>query len=315
MSNTAIKQLHIKAEECLSDEETAKLGGTLLTDDSYTYLVQGEDTDVYKPDGSILCRVRYNVIAPAICAASYSIFREAATPTNNRGMAAGTVVDDPDKAQNIVARPKGTTTGHRLKKDGTVSNTSIAKKSVDSGIVGYFDRSSRFPYCRLTAYNLNHPEKFRGVLPMVRRIDELFKELMPERYSQQLEVVKATSPDFYISGTAFTTITVNRNFQTAVHQDQGDLKEGFGVMTVMRAGKFQGCFTAFPKFKVAVDMQTGCLFLADVHEWHGNTPVRGTKGMHERVSLVLYYREKMQECGSAQEELDRVKVARGHLFE
>ena len=36
--------------------------------------------------------------------------------------------------------------------------------------------------------------------------------------------------------------------------------------------------------------------------------MRGNKGLYERVSMVFYYREKMKECGSAANELDRAKA-------
>ena len=108
-------------------------------------------------------------------------------------------------------------------------------------------------------------------------------------------------------------MTVNRNFQTAVHQDQGDLKQGFGVMSCLRRGRFDGCYFVFPKYRVALDMRTGCVLCGDVHEWHGNTPMRGNHGMFERVSLVFYYREKMKRCGSAEEELEHAKLVKRNI--
>ena len=143
-------------------------------------------------------------------------------------------------------------------------------------------------------------------MPLIRAVDARFRETLPERYAAQQAVVEATSPDFYISGTVFTTLTVNMNFRTAVHQDVGDYKPGFGVMTAIRRGVYEGCYLCFPKYRVAVDMQTGGLCLADVHEWHGNTPLV-PKGKYARLSLVFYYRELMQRCGSSAEELERVK--------
>ena len=116
-----------------------------------------------------------------------------------------------------------------------------------------------------------------------------------------------TSADFRINGTAFTTVTVNKNWRTRAHYDAGDYKQGFGVMTCMRAGRYRGGQLIFPGFRVAVDMRTGGVCLADVHELHGNAPIEGVEGKYERVSCILYYRAKMIECGTAAEELDRAK--------
>lgn len=303
----------IRLTEQRPEEETAKLAGRFL-DRSHYHTVLTEDADVFKPDGSPLIKFRKAAIDKKLCAAAFPVFREAATRTDNRGMASG--LPDPDRPDLLpkelrgrVIYQEGKTRVAVIKKDGTKSNVSRAVR-VNSGIVGYFDRSSRFPYCRLTAYNINHPERFAAVLPYIKRVDDIFKEALPDRYDAQIAVVKATNPDFYISGTSFTTLTVNKNFRTAVHKDVGDLKAGFGVMSALRAGKFQGCYTCFPAFGVAVDMHTGDVLMADVHEWHGNTEMNGKIGKFERISLVFYYREGMAECGSAEEELSRAKQLR-----
>lgn len=79
-----------------------------------------------------------------------------------------------------------------------------------------------------------------------------------------------------IADTAFTTVTISRDFPTAVHRDRGDLAAEFGVMAAVRAGEFGGCYLGFPKFRVAVDRRTTDVLLADVHEAHGNTDLVGT---------------------------------------
>jgi len=42
---------------------------------------------------------------------------------------------------------------------------------------------------------------------------------------------------------------------------------------------------------------------------HGNTEIK-TKGNAERISIIAYYRNKMRECGSSIEELERAKNVR-----
>jgi hypothetical protein len=123
-----------------------------------------------------------------------------------------------------------------------------------------------------------------------------------------MEMIEQTKSDWVVPGTAFTTITVNMNFRTAVHKDAGDLKQGFGVLSVLEAGDYSGCYLVFPQYRVAVDMRSADVLLCDVHEWHGNTPLVGKKGKYQRISVVLYYREKMFKCGTAEEELARVQA-------
>jgi hypothetical protein len=314
-SNKPPQVVHL-AKAALTDDEADALAAHKLRDDSYDQLFTG-DVDIYKPDGTLLCKLRQRVLTREDCATVFPFWKEMATPTPYRGTASGIIEGAEEIAQLIkdrcalgVAEIDGMR-ARMIKQDGSLSNTYVSKH-VNSGIIGYFDRSSRFPYCRLTAYNLAHPERFRAVLPFLRKIDAAFAQLVPDRYAVQKQFVQETNADFYIHGTSFTTVTVNRNFQTAVHQDVGDLKAGFGVMSCIRRGRFGGCYFVFPKYRVALDMQTGCVLCADVHEWHANTPFKGNKGMYERISLVLYYREHMKDCGTAQAEMERAK-ARGNL--
>jgi hypothetical protein len=305
-----LKTIQLREADCLPDEEADALAGRFLDEKHYILLAGAEDLRVLKPDGSPLLVFRRQCLPAAACRAAFPALRGAAGLSFNRGYAAGDVLSEEDARSAGNGRQsflKGKVAGKRvrpLKKDGTLSNTDYAKP-VESGIVGYFDRNPRFPYCRTTAYNLDHPDRFAAALPFFAAVNEVFRREMPDRWAAQMEKVRATARDFVISGTAFTTVTVNKNWRTAVHKDAGDLREGFGVMSALRAGHYSGCYLVFPKYRVAADMRTRDVLLADVHEWHGNTPLVGVEGAYERLSTVLYYREKMVHCGSAAEELER----------
>lgn len=275
------------------DASVEALKGKLLGADSFERLIT-EDANVFKPDGSLLLRFRRRVLPDEECRTAFAALRTAAKTTRNRGFAAG----DFEAGEEVGSR---TSVRFMLRKrDGTLSGTNLAK-SVESGIVGYFDRTPRYPFCRQTAWTTKEYPKYLAALPFLGSVSENFARFEPNRYNAQRAYVERVNPDFRIEGTVFTTITVNLNWQTAVHQDAGDLRAGFGVMTCLRAGTFDGCYFCFPKFKIAVDMRMGDLLLADVHEWHGNTPFKGRAGF-ERVSLVCYVREKMIACGSSREE-------------
>ncbi len=47
--------------------------------------------------------------------------------------------------------------------------------------------------------------------------------------------------------------------------------------------------------------------LFDSHHMHGNTALYGKVGNYTRISLVLYYRQNMIDCGTAAQELERAK--------
>jgi hypothetical protein len=282
--------------ERVPTEEAERFRGQFLEESSYHTLLQ-EDADVYKPDGTPLLKFRKRVIPNNICAASFPILKTIKAAVTTRTVAAA------GKAER------------GLRKDGTRSNTwsaaipedDAATRAASSASIGSMDRYQRFPYCRLTAFNLNQPGKFQQLEPFIRAVDSVFAQTMPDRYAAQQAAIANTHSDWIIPGTAFTTVTVNQNWRTAVHQDAGDLKAGFGVLTALQGGSYEGCYLCFPAFRVAVDMRTADVLCCDVHEWHGNTPLIGRRGSYLRISCVFYFRENMARCGTPAEELARIQ--------
>ena len=151
-------------------------------------------------------------------------------------------------------------------------------------------------------------------MPFFESCDKVFKNLTPSRYDIQHERAQKT-PNFSIGNTAFSTVTINYSWRTALHRDRGDLKEGFGNLVVIEDSEnknsYKGCYLGFPQYGVAVDTRTGDYLAMDVHEWHCNTefiPVsKQVSGKHKdkdvindwyfnRLSIVMYLREKMIKC-------------------
>jgi hypothetical protein len=65
---------------------------------------------------------------------------------------------------------------------------------------------------------------------------------------------------------------------------------------VIQEGNYEGGFTGFPQYGVAVDVRTGDFLAMDVHEWHSNTKIIPGNKDYSRLSLVCYLREKMHKC-------------------
>ena len=73
-------------------------------------------------------------------------------------------------------------------------------------------------------------------------------------------------------------------------------------MTLSNDGRYTGGYLIFPEIRVAVNVRPGDLLLVNNHEIiHGNTPIVCPEGS-ERISLVVYLRDKMQELGSKEYE-------------
>ena len=167
--------------------------------------------------------------------------------------------------------------------------------TVFSSVVGYFEKTPfmKLP-CRLTSYTQGFFEEYKKGIPFIQAIDKIFKTLTPGPYQKQLDRIKAT-PKYRIADTAFSSVTINRNFRTALHQDAGDFKDGYGNLTVLERGKYHGGFTLFPQFSVGFDLRMGDFLAMDVHQWHCNTEMTETaedKAFNKTLEPIKYFKTK-----------------------
>lgn len=260
-------------------------------DDSHYDTLWNEDVFLRKPDGSPLMVLLKNVIPTELNQSAWAGLGSFRAMGGMRATAAGSKM-----------LPK-----KRL--DGTYGKQTEVPKGwwVDSGVAGFFERSARFPYAHECGWNKNHPEKFARVIPLIKKVNDLFKEHVPERWKVQKDYADRTNPAWMISDTVYTTLTINKNFRTACHKDAGDLEAGFSMLSVLRKGEYKGCHLVLPAWRVAADVQMGDLILFDAHEFHGNTQFIPISPGAVRCSIVYYYREMMYKCLSPADELRRAK--------
>jgi hypothetical protein len=208
-----------------------------------------------------------------------------------------------------------------IKKKKGISKMKV-NNQVASNPIGFYEASKNFADlpCRLTHFTRTNFKKYNEGLPFIQKIDSMFKKLIPDAYEKQLSRANEKS-HLKIPETAFSTITINRNFRTALHKDAGDFSEGFGNLTVIERGSYQGGYTVFPQFGVGIDVRSGDFLAMDVHQWHSNTaifeteedkkinskldkifndnPEVGTVGLdkrYTRLTFVCYLREKILNC-------------------
>lgn len=247
-------------------------------DESWIYLTEGDATINKATDGSLLCKVTRQAISAELCKAATEAYMDAGKMVStNRGYAAGLQ-------------------GSRLKKrsyDRGIAAT--------TGIIGYMNSTNHKRPCRLTAYSRDNLERYLSGLPFIQRVSELYAQYAAMEYDKQRNKANC-SPDFIIPNTVFSTVTVNYNFQTALHKDQNDFKDGLGNICVI-SENVEGGLLLFPEYKVAIALNTGDHLLADVHEWHCNTPIHYTASNGYRLSFVCYLRDKIEDCDSVNRRL------------
>tara|TARA_B100000123_G_scaffold156906_1_gene116096 strand:- start:619 stop:1566 length:948 start_codon:yes stop_codon:yes gene_type:complete len=290
--------------EIMTNEQIASKEGDYFTKKDFKYIIT-EDCDVFcikNKKRVLLARFRKNVIPHKLSKIALDELEESAKKKHdNRGAAGGEL--DLNKLpkyvnqNNMYKRSKYVIRGYESLKTGKMVEQIIGNQ-VSSNIIGYYDKPDRnlgkgAPPCRLTQFNKNNMEKFKRVIPFLKEINKQFRLLVPKRYRKQRR--RANKTNFVIDKTAFSTITINHNWRTALHKDSGDFKDGFGNLVVCSKGKYTGGFTGFPQYGIAFDVRQGDFLAMDVHEWHCNTEIKG-KGDFSRMSVVCYLREKMLRC-------------------
>ena len=326
-SNSTVKQVEVHAVS--SDAEFAANEGKFF-DVTPKMQIFDEDVDVWavntdadvaagKPKRKLLAKFRKAVLPKETVQRGWDAFRLLAIPSRNRGAAAGPV----DLKGTYWSRRKPVeTTGWstRYMQNGKISKMRV-NNVVASGVIGYYEKTPFLGQpCRMTGYTRSGLKQFLHGVPFLEAIDDRFKALVPEAHKKQLAAV-SKKPAYQIADTAFSTLTVNMNFRTALHKDAGDFQEGFGNLSVIEWGHYHGAETLFPRFNAGFNVRTGDFIAMDVHEWHTNAPtvetaadaaynktlpdirtrdpktgVIGSQERYQRISFVCYFREKIAAC-------------------
>ncbi len=259
----------------IDNKQAENLGNKFVTPSMIDFIIK-DDADVFTTEGKLLLRFRKGALSKDHAQQFYdNVIDFAEIPTFNRGSASGS------QSKNVYENPK-----------------------IKSNIIGFFDR---FPpnykmsfrkagikaplEVRECRFNRDFPEKFEKMVPLVRDINTLYKKYTPEHFERQNNKAKQTF--FKIADTSFTTITTNVNFRTSIHKDKGDDIEGFGNLAVIENGAYEGAETCFPQYGIGVDVRTGDIIFMDVHEWHGNLPMKPIDKDAKRLSVVCYLRYKL----------------------
>lgn len=288
--------VELRVRTVVPDAEVQAKVGKIVTDRDYNVLLTGP-CRLLRPDGRTLAVYLPGYLADEM---DRQLARLSAIRliTDNRGAASGSVRERRGEQKRTRTR------------------------RIISGTLGAVDpgpstgrTTGRLPVCRLTAWTGKQLPEWEALRPLLQRVDAAFAEHVPDRYAAQQKAARATHPDWLVPGTVFTTVTLNNSYSTGVHQDAGDLESGFSTLAVARRGAYTGGHLVLAGYRVAVDMRHGDLLLFDAHAWHGNTAlrcphladpdaqlVRPCPEGCERISLVAYFRTKVQACGSAEAE-------------
>ena len=311
----------------MTNDEIKAREGTYFTEKEVDTILD-HDVDLYRLDPEtgekkLLAKFRKHVFTPEEIRTGWEGFYETAATSRNRGAAAGPIDLDGTywKKRKPTEVNKWST---RYVQDGKVSKMRV-NNLVMSSVLGFFEKTPFMGLpCRLTSYTQRFFRQYSHGLPFIEAVNDKFKKLVPAAHAKQYAAA-SKKPMYRIKNTAFSSVTLNRNFRTALHQDAGDFRDGFGNLSIIERGEYSGGFTLFPQYGVGFDIRTGDFLAMDVHEWHCNTEITesaaqakknkelpdiynddvttGTFGSNKpytRISFVCYLREKLRQCDEGQ---------------
>jgi hypothetical protein len=317
MTQTEGSVAKLIATEYYSEEELKTLKGTFLGDE-YIHHIINEDTDIFDENGKFILSFRKNILTKNKI--GFHNYKKFIGLSRGRGLAAGPInKDSPYFKKRKLVDTKGIRTRY-LTPSGNVSKMKV-NNPVSSVPLGYYDKlkgplNKNLP-CRLTSYTNNHFDNFKEGLPFIEEISYNYRDIRPEEYTNQFNR-GYLKPDYMIDNTVFSTITLNRNFRTALHKDAGDYG-GIACLSVLEQGRWRGGLFMIPMYGLGINLREGDLLIADVHNWHCNSEIWTTKEddiynnnmasdfshlnpelygneKYSRISFVCYLREKLIEC-------------------
>ena len=312
-----IKQLYLP--RLINDDELETLKGTFI-DDGYIINTIDSDVDIYDEDTKeFICSFRKRRLKTSKI--GFDNFKHLSVAARGRGASAGPI--DPTsqywKKRQLV-KTKGFRTSY-LKKDGTPSKMTV-NNQVLSTPIGFFEKTKALGIdkgCRLTYHTNQALKEYEAGKPFIYEIDRWFKKIRPIEYKIQMDRANLQKK-YKIDHTSFSTITMNRNFRTALHKDKGDFGH-IACLTVNEYGKYSGGLFTIPGYAIGINLREGDMLVANVGNYHSNTEIYttaeqdeynnqledifkankevGTVGAYEsyaRISYVCYLREKLINC-------------------
>jgi hypothetical protein len=166
-------------------------------------------------------------------------------------------------------------------------------------------------FCSVTSAFETHPEQHKIICEFGKTLDRVYKKNAPKVYQKhQRLLAEFIKKDWRIPGTSFTSGIVNRNNPLLYHYDKGNLFDVMSCMVVFRH-LCEGGFLSIPEFGARWLLNDRSYFLFDGQSClHGVTPIQKLNQKAYRYSVVYYALRKMQECGTREEELCRVRTNR-----
>lgn len=181
-----------------------------------------------------------------------------------------------------------------------------------SRIVGYQPRVTvRRDFCTVAALAREAPGPHNVVCSGAALASRELATHVPEVWAAHAGVVEAkVKPEWRLPDSAYTSGIVNYNNPLRYHHDAGNIPGTWNAMLTFKKD-IEGGFLAVPELDVAFAVRDGTLSIFDAQGLlHGVTPFRKCSATAHRYTIVYYALAGMCLCGTAAEELARIKTVK-----
>lgn len=137
--------------------------------------------------------------------------------------------------------------------------------------------------------------------------DETLGEFLPGQHRAQSALVAGVLPEWRIRDTVFTSGIVNKDNALGYHRDSGNFKGAWSAMYAFQRD-MRGGLLVLPELRVALDFKRPTVLLFDgARLLHGVSPLKQRTKAGYRYSIVYYALAGMANCGTASEEIERIR--------
>lgn len=146
------------------------------------------------------------------------------------------------------------------------------------------------PYpSRSSVHQVKSAQTFvKSMILACRESEELIKQVAPNIYNRQEEIINKQVPPQYRFGRLFTSSISNFNIAAPFHRDAGNL-EGCVNVIIAKKRNAKGGNTTIPDYGATVDSSDNSMLVYPAwRNVHGVTPIRPTAPDGYRNSLVFY---------------------------
>lgn len=192
---------------------------------------------------------------------------------------------------------------------GKFSKKTLMGKS-ETRNFGFCTRRMTKDYCHPAGFALDSPMEHKVLCEMGRLLNRIYEEFAPDTAAAHSEALKAVLPEWMIPGTRFTSGIVNNSNTLPYHYDSGNHENVFSCMVVFRK-LCDGGNLHLPEFNASFLIEDHSFFLFDGQALlHGVTPMKLLNKNGYRYSVVYYSRRGMGKCGTAEEEMRRIRTVK-----